>query len=272
MKLPDKLAADDSAVKILEGKRLSRDFGGLRALHELDIDVRQGEILGLIGPNGSGKTTLINVVTGFLELTAGNLLYKGQSIKDLKPHQIAERGIVRTFQLTSLLPNLTAEENIIAGRHLKTRGSMWSMWGSFFDTRSYRREEMKLRQKAAEILAFTEMEERRDMLARNLPAVEQKALEIAIALAAEPELLLLDEPAAGMNPQEVVKLLGLIQSIQRMGITIVVVEHNMKVIMGVCTRIVVLNYGAKIAEGTPVEISKNDTVIAVYLGSRKENA
>lgn len=266
----DKVARrDESAMVILETKRLSKNFGGLKALDRLDLQIYQGEILGLIGPNGSGKTTYLNVITGFLKPTAGDLLYRSQSIVGLKPHQIAERGVIRTFQLTSLFPNLTVEENIIAGMHLKTKGRIL---GSFFNTRSYREEEMRLRQKAADILTFMEMQERQGMLAMNLPAVEQRKLEIAIALAGEPNLLLLDEPAAGMNPEESVRLLGLIRSIQQMGITILIIEHNMRVIMRLCTRVAVINYGVKIAEGTPQEISNNDEVISVYLGRSRGNA
>jgi branched-chain amino acid transport system ATP-binding protein len=254
---------------ILEMKRVSKDFGGLRALSELDIEIHESEILGIIGPNGAGKTTLLNVVTGFLKPTAGSIVYKEEPITNLKPFQIAEKGIVRTFQLTSLFPNLTTEENVIAGRHLKTRGNIL---GSILRRRSYRDGEMKLRKKATEILDFTGMLERRDSLARNLPGGDQRNLEIAIALATEPELLLLDEPAAGLNPEESVRLVSLIQSIQRMGITLAIIEHNMKVIMDVCSRIVVFDYGRKIAEGTPNEIINNDRVISVYLGTRRQNA
>lgn len=253
----------------LELKELTKNFGGLSALNNLDINIDEGEILGLVGPNGSGKTTCLNVITGFLKPTAGSMLYKGASIVGLKPHQIAERGIIRTFQLTSTFSNLTAKENVISGRYLKTSGSFA---GSFFHSRSYREEEEKLSQKADEILAFLGMEGKGDLIAADLPSVDQRKLEIAIALAGEPELLLLDEPAAGMNPEEQDRVINMIRLLRQSGITMVVVEHNMKVIMGLCTRIVVINYGNKIAEGPPEEIVKDEAVISVYLGKRSLDA
>jgi len=256
-------------MAILEIKELAKDFGGLRALNRLDIDVNEGEILGLVGPNGSGKTTWINVVTGFLKPNAGSIVYKGESIVGLEPFQIAGRGIIRTFQLTSTFSNLTAKENVISGRYLKASSSLV---GSFFHSRSYREEEKRLSQKADEILAFLEMEGKGDMIAADMPSVDQRKLEIAIALAGEPELLLLDEPAAGMNPEEQVRVMNMIRSLQQSGIALVVVEHNMRVIMGLCTRIVVMNYGDKIAEGTPEEIANNEEVISVFLVRRRISA
>jgi branched-chain amino acid transport system ATP-binding protein len=175
--------------------------------------------------------------------------------------------VTRTFQLTSLFPNLTAIENIIHGRHLYSKSSLF---GSFFWNKSYREEEAKLRQEAMNILTFVNMQEKGDMIAGNLPAAEQRILEIAIALASKPELLLLDEPASGMNVPEAASAMELIRSIQQSGTTVVIVEHNMKVIMQLCSRIAVLNQGVKIAEGPPQEISKNEQVISVYLGKRRE--
>ncbi len=251
-------------MEILKIKGITKDFGGLRTLDNVDIDVHQNEIVGLIGPNGSGKTTLVNVITGFLPPTSGGVIYKGESITGLKPYEIARRGVVRTFQLTSVFPNLTVEENIITAMHLKTSSSAL---GSFFHTASYIEEEGKLRRKAGELLSFLGMEEQRDVLAGNLPFGGERKLEIAIALAAEPETLLMDEPASGMNPEEQIRLMNLIRLISKqMGITMVIIEHNMKVIMGLCTSIVVLNYGVKLVEGTPDEIAHNEEVISVYLG------
>ncbi len=251
-------------MEILKLTGITKDFKGLRALDGVDMDVHKNDIVGLIGPNGSGKTTLINVITGFLPLTAGNIMCKGESITGLKPHEIAQRGVVRTFQLTSVFPDLTVEENIIAGRHLKT-GS--SVLGSFFHTPSYREEEKRLKQKAGELLAFMRMEEYRDLPAKNLSFGNERKLEIVIALAAEPEVLLMDEPAAGMSPDEQGRLINLIRLISKQtGITIIIVEHNMKVIMSVCTSIVVLNYGVKLAEGAPEEIARSEEVISAYLG------
>lgn len=253
-------------MTILKIKKLTKDFRGLRALNNVNLNVRQGEIFGLIGPNGSGKTTVLNIITGFLKPTAGDIVYKGGLISGLKPHQIAKRGVIRTFQLASLFPDLTVKENIVRGRHLSTNSSIL---GSFFWSKGYRKEEAKLRQEVMEILSFVKMQEKSDMAARNLPAAEQRVLEIAIALAAKPELLLLDEPTSGMNLQEAARTMELIQSIRQMGTTVVIVEHNMKVIMELCSRIVVLNQGIKIAEGIPEEIIMNEEVISVYLGKRR---
>ena len=254
-------------MPILKIEGLTRDFGGLRALNSVAFNVQRGEILGLIGPNGSGKTTMLNVITGFLKTTAGNTIYKGDLLTGLKPHQIAKKGLTRTFQLTSLFPELTVKENIVRGRHLYSKSGFF---GSLFRTKAYRKEEKRLNQDVMEVLDFVNILKKGDMIAKNLPAADQRILEIAIALAAKPELLLLDEPASGMNLAEATGTMELIRSIQQKGITVLIVEHNMKVIMKLCSRIIVLNHGAKIAEGTPNEISKNEEVIAVYLGKRRE--
>jgi len=248
---------------ILEANRLSKNFGGLRALDSLDIEIEHGEIFGLIGPNGSGKTTLLNVTTGFLKPEVGDIKYKGKPIKGLQPYEIAARGIIRTFQVATTLSDLTAKENIIAGSYLKTNDTLW---GSFFNTRGYKEQKAKMSQKANQVLTFLGMEERRNVLAGNLAPAEQRKLEIGIALAAEPELLLLDEPAAGLNAEECDELLKIVRSIQHEGATIIIVEHNMKVVMNLCTRIMVIDYGRKVAEGSPPEIAHNDEVISIYLG------
>jgi branched-chain amino acid transport system ATP-binding protein len=254
-------------MTILRVEGLTKDFGGLRALDTVALNVQQGEILGLIGPNGSGKTTMLNVITGFLKTTAGNAIYKEELLTGLKPHQIAKKGVTRTFQLTSLFPDLTVVENIICGRHLYSKSSFF---GSLFGSKGYREEEAKQSQEVMDVLMFVNMQEKAGMVARNLPAAEQRILEIAIALAAKPKLLLLDEPASGMNLPEAENAMELIRSIQQTGTTVVIVEHNMKVIMQLCSRIAVLNQGIKIAEGTAEEISKNEEVISVYLGKRRE--
>lgn len=255
-------------MAILECCRIVKDFGGLKALDNLDLKVEEGDVLGLIGPNGSGKTTLLNVITGLLKPTAGDIMYKGRLITDLEPHQIAATGIVRTFQTTSIFSGLTAKQNVIVASHLRTNNNIS---GAIFNTRGYREEEVKLSQKANEILIFLGMEERKDAIASSLSPAEQRGLEVGIALAGEPELILLDEPAAGLNPEECVRLIKMIQSIQQRGIMLVVVEHNMKVIMNLCNRVVVIDYGHKVAEGNPEEIARNDEVISIYLG-REENA
>jgi branched-chain amino acid transport system ATP-binding protein len=260
------MALVDNKMAILRTEELTKDFGGLRALNKVTLDVQQGEILGLIGPNGSGKTTMLNVITGFLKTTAGHTTYEGVGITGLKPNRIAKMGVIRTFQLTSLFPNLTVVENIVRGKHLHTKSSFI---GSFLGSKNYREEEVKLRHEVMDILAFVDLQGRGDRVARNLPAAEQRILEIAIALAAKPKLLLLDEPASGMNILEAARAMELVRSIQKTGVTTVVIEHNMKVIMQLCSRIAVLNEGMKIAEGTPEEISKNKEVISVYLGKRR---
>ena len=254
-------------MTILRIEGLNKDFGGLRALNEVTLDVEHGEILGLIGPNGSGKTTLLNIVTGFLNPTAGSVYYKGEPITGLKPYQIAARGVTRTFQLTSLFPDLSVSENIIRGNFLYSKSSYI---GALIWSKNYKKEEDNLRQEVMAILNFVNMKKKRDVLSKNLPAAEQRILEIAIALAAKPDLLLLDEPASGMNLPEAESAMTLIRSIQQTGTTVVIVEHNMKVIMQLCSRIAVLNQGVLIAEGAPQEISRNKEVIAVYLGKRRE--
>lgn len=250
-------------MTLFEGKGVSIDFGGLRAVHNLDVQIHDGDLFGLIGPNGAGKTTCFNIMTGFLRPTSGSLLYKGESLFGLKPYQIAERGIVRTFQIASLFNNLSTEENIVVGRYLKTKGNVF---GSIIRSRRYREEQAKIREKAREILDFVGMGEQKDVMAKTLPFGDQRKLEIAIAMATEPEFLLLDEPAAGMSPDESNKLMALIRSIRKMGITILIVEHNMRVVMELCNRILVLNHGVRIAEGTPEEIANNSEVVTAYLG------
>jgi len=252
-----------NSMEMLNIKSLEKDFNGLKVLDKVDMTIKQHEIFGLVGPNGSGKTTMLNVITGFLRPTSGEIIYKGEPITGLKPHEITKKRIVRTYQLSSLYPNLTVEQNIITGSHLKASSSLL---GSFFQTRRYREEERILKEKANEILSFMDMVKQKDVLARNLPFGDERKLEIAIALATDPELLLMDEPAAGMNPEEQEKLIHLIQLIAGMGITIVIIEHNMRVIMKVCTSVAVLSYGIKLAEGTPEEITRDEKVISVYLG------
>lgn len=248
---------------ILETKALTIDFGGVRAVNQLDIEIQEGEILGLIGPNGAGKTTCLNIVTGFLKPSSGLVTFRKESITGLKPYEIAERGIIRTFQITSLFPDLTSEENVIVGSYLKTNGNIW---GALSRSKTYRNQQTNLKGKAKEILNFVGLNAKRDIAAGKLPFGDQRKLEIAIALAGEPRLLLLDEPAAGMSPDESTKLMSLILSIRKIGTTVWIVEHNMKVVMELCDRIVVLNYGTKIAEGAPKAIASDEKVISVYLG------
>ena len=242
---------------------LSIAFGGLRALNDVSFHIPKGKIISLIGPNGAGKTTFLNILTGFLKPQKGSIIYKAEDITGLSPFSIAYRGILRTFQAITLLPNLTVFQNLLTGFHCKTMGGLI---GSILNTRSFRREEALIRENALEILKKFEMEKQADVIARNLPYGDQRKLGIAIALAGGPELLLLDEPATGMNPDESIKLMDIIKELKHSGITMLLIEHDMKVVMGISEHIIVLDHGEKIAEGTPQEISQNKDVITVYLG------
>ena len=255
---------------ILEIKELTKDFLGLRAVNNISVDVREKEIFGLIGPNGSGKTTLFNLITGFLKPTKGSIFYKGQLISGKEPYEIANLGLLRTFQLVNLFTNLTVEENIIAGCHLISTDSFM---GSFFCNKGFRKSVRKIGSKAKEIMEFLNLTKYKNTIAKSLPLGEERKLELGITLASNPSFLLLDEQWAGMNQKESVELSRCIKNIRdEVGMTIVVVEHNMSVVMELCDRIAVLNYGSKIAEGTPREIAHNETVISVYLGRQNEDS
>ena len=256
-------------MSIIKIEQISKDFGGVRAIDRVDIDVRQGEIFGLIGTNGSGKSTLFNIITGFIAPTTGDIFYKGNSILGMRPDRIVKEGIGIVFQHNSIFPDLSAKENIVTGRHLKTNHDIF---GSFFNTKGYWKQKSVQEQKAMDLLELVGIKSESDVLAKNLPHGSQRVLQVAMALASGPELLLLDEPATGMNPEEALNMMDLIRSIQQMGVAVIVVEHNMRVIMGVCTRIAVLNTGIKIAEGTPENVVSNEKVISTYLGKRKINA
>jgi branched-chain amino acid transport system ATP-binding protein len=247
----------------LETESLTIFFGGLGALKEVSFQIRKEEILSLIGPNGAGKTTLLNLLTGFLKPQQGSIRFKGETITGLSPFSIAYKGILRTFQNISLFPKLTVLQNVLTGFHCKTQGGLF---GSILNTSSFKKEEKEIVDSAREILRKLDMERQTEILARNLPYGDQRKLGIAISLAGGPELLLLDEPAAGMNPDESLGLMNTIKGLKQSGITILLVEHDMKVVMGISERIIVLNHGEKIAEGTPQEISKDEDVIRVYLG------
>jgi ABC-type branched-subunit amino acid transport system ATPase component len=265
--------ANSPTIPLLLVKDLTVDFGGLRALDRVSFDVGKGQLLGLVGPNGAGKSTFFNAITGFVKPTAGKAYFRGQDITGLPPHKIAQKGIIRTFQVTSLLPDLTAIENIMSGFHRKLESRLpKSLARAVFNTEPFKKQERNAQSKAMEILDLLEMSERRYVVVKNMPNVEQRKMEIAIALAAEPELLLLDEPAAGMNLEEASKLMRLVENLRDTGLTILLVEHNMRVVMGVCEGIIVLSNGVKIAEGTPAEVRSNNDVINVYLGARRENA
>lgn len=250
-------------MALLEVQRLSKYFGGLAALSEFDMDVNEGEIRGLIGPNGSGKTTLYNVISGVYRPTAGTIVYQGEDISHLPPSTIAKMGLVRTFQHTALFMNFTVLQNISVGRHLRAGENVFGVMGGTPGTRKVEKEALE---KAEEIVDFMELTHIKDELAINLPHGYMRALGVGIALAAEPKMLMLDEPVTGMNPTEKTHMLNLIKRIREQGITVLVVEHDMKTVMGVCDCITVLNFGKKLAEGTPKEITSNEAVVEAYLG------
>jgi len=252
---------------LLEVRGLSKDFGGLAAVADLDFDVNEGEIMGIIGPNGAGKSTVFNLISGAIPATRGTLVFRGENITNLPPHKRAGRGISRLFQGNVLFPNFTVATNVVAGLHLHTN---LGLFGLLFGGPSARRKEKKLYSKAMEILEFVGLAGEADRIASSQPHGNQRHLCLAVALAADPKLLLLDEPVTGMNATEVAGMLDMIRTVRKeKGITCIVVEHNMKAVMGLCDRIVTISYGKKIAEGTPQEISSNPAVIEAYLGAEQ---
>ena len=250
--------------KLLEVEDISIKFGGLTAVQNFSLDLKPGEIVGLIGPNGAGKTTVFNIITGIYKPTSGKIFFKGEDITFLRPDQITKMGIARTFQNIRLFTNLPVIENVLVGQHLRLK-SFW--FNASFNTRSYRKEEKEMRERAFKLLEDVGLYEMRNEKAGSLPYGQQRRLEIARALATNPELVLLDEPAAGMSPQESQELMEFIREIrERFKVTIFMIEHHMRVVMGICERIKVIDHGVTIAHGTPNEIQNNDRVIEAYLG------
>jgi len=249
---------------ILEMERISQEFGGLRAVDGVNLQINEKEIFGVIGPNGAGKTTLFNIITGIYIPIEGNLIFKGQKINRKAPCDIARLGIGRTFQNIRLFNKLSVLDNVRVGCHGVTRSGFWS---GMLGLSGNRKEEKLIRERSMELLAMVGLADKLDEYADNLSYGEQRRLEIARALALEPALLLLDEPGAGMNPLEKEELMGLIYQIRdERQLTIILVEHDMNLVMNICERIAVLNYGRKIAEGTPNEVKNNEKVIQSYLG------
>ena len=250
-------------TKLLEVKNLTMEFGGVVALKEVNLHVSAGEIAALIGPNGAGKTTVFNVVTGYYQPTKGEVLLNSQSLVGLKSNKIARLGLARTFQNIRLFGDMTALENVMTGCDSRNKVGLI---GSIFGTSRSRQDEKLSHARAAELLNFIEISHRSGQLARNLPYGDQRRLEIARALALEPKVLLLDEPAAGFNPQEKVELGELIKKIRDAGFAVLLIEHDMSLVMKISDRVSVLDFGQKIAEGTPSEIQGNQKVIDAYLG------
>ena len=249
---------------LLETKTMAKHFGGVKALRDVSLTIRKGEIYGLIGPNGAGKTTFFNCMTGLYVPDGGSFTFAGAPLRADAPHQAAERGIARTFQNIRLFANMTALENVMVGRHVRTRAGVF---GAMLLNAATRDEESAIRQRAVELLHYVDIADRADDLAKNLSYGDQRRLEIARALATEPSLLCLDEPAAGMNATETAELRRLIDGIRRDGTTVLLIEHDVKLVMGLCDRVAVLDYGALLVEDVPAVVQKDQRVIEAYLGA-----
>ncbi|MGA0940350.1 MAG: ABC transporter ATP-binding protein [Burkholderiaceae bacterium] len=252
-------------TKILEVNHVTKRFGGLTAVNDVSFAVNQGEILSVIGPNGAGKSTLFKLISSFLSTSSGDVRLAGERINNLAPHIVARKGVVRTFQETTIFRSMTVRENIIVSHHLRSRASLW---GFFLGSKVAKTDEHSFGQSADNIIEFLGLQAIRNELASTLPQGHLRALGMAIGLATDPKVLLLDEPFAGMNHDETMHMVDLVRRLRdERGVTVLLVEHDMPAVMKISDRIVVLNFGEKIAEGTPLEIQNNERVIEAYLGS-----
>jgi branched-chain amino acid transport system ATP-binding protein len=252
---------------ILEVKGMTKRFGGLTAVNDVSFVVNEKEILSVIGPNGAGKSTLFKLISSFLKPTSGEVTFKGERISNMAPHVVARKGVVRTFQETTIFRNMTVRDNVIIAHHLRSKASLL---GYFFGTKAAKQDEAEFGLSADEILGFLSLNAIADEVAKNLPHGHLRALGIAIGLATSPTVLLLDEPFAGMNHDETMKAVAMVRKLRDRGLTVLLVEHDMPAVMKISDRIVVLNFGEKIAEGTPTEIQNNARVIEAYLGVEDE--